>query len=95
MISSSTVLSQGHTTTTILKITRLVPTGQSHTKIKEAFDVKYEHVAAIAVWNINCKTVAYWLLYTRSGEWLGRVTHLRYIEEANEIYRNSGTRKGL
>lgn len=64
---------------------------ETKTKIQEAFDVKYSHVAAVAVWALDFETVAYWLLFTRNGEWLGRVSHLKYIEEASEIHRNSSS----
>ena len=53
-----------------------------------SFAVKYKHVYAIPVWNINMEEVAYWDQWTYEGYWLGRVKHLGYLEDA-QIRRNS------
>jgi len=46
--------------------------------------VVYNNVYAIPVYNIDMEKVAYWFIYTREeGYPLGKVTTLKYLEEAN------------
>jgi len=79
---------------TISRTTRLVRTGRLHIEVKHevhsgiteapADAVVYNNVYAIPVYNIDMEKVAYWFIYTREeGYPLGKVTTLKYLEEAN------------
>lgn len=62
------------TTTPLGRIGRLL--------IEDAADVKFKHVAAIAVWKIDGNDVAYWMLFFRdTGTYLGRVRDLYYLKQ--------------
>ena len=63
------------------KTTPSLPTGATH--IRKAAEVFYKHVCCIPVWNIDQTEIVWYYLYTNEGYWLGRITHLRYLEEAN------------
>lgn len=61
----------------------------------DPFEIKYKNVKFIPVWDIAQTKIAFYYLYTKEGYWLGRITHLKYIEEANEIHRNGCNRERL
>lgn len=87
MTLNSIVLSPGPFGMTIYTTTQLGLTGQSRTEaIDKAADIKYKHVCAVIVWKDDLETVAYYMLFTRkTGEWLGRTTTLRYLEDASKV----------
>lgn len=47
------------------------------------YAICYKHVYCIPVWNIDCDKIVCYYLYTNDGSWLGRITHLRYLESAS------------
>ena len=52
-------------------------------EFNEPAEIFYKHVKCIPVWNIDQTEIVWYYLYTIEGYWLGRITHLRYLEEAN------------
>lgn len=89
---------------TTSKTTRLVRTGRLHIRTY-VFDewqeppadyVVYKHVYAVPVWHIDMIEVAYWELFTKQGYPLGRVTTLRYLEEAHDdLHRKRSSNKRI